>query len=265
MASSQEAMRAEWEALNKATAESTASQEVESVETEETQPVETPEAPTVEEAPVENKSIKPEPSEADLNWRRLREQNKELERRLNEIESIKKREEKKEEIKPDPEDDLGIKDDDIVEGRSYKALKREVRSLNDAIQKERIERDKIAAEARLRAEYPDIFKVVTTENMEELARKKPEVARTILTSTDQYAQYATAYDLIKTYGIGNQDPYADDKARAQKNLSKPKSAATVFPRQGESPLAEADRFARGMTPELQQQLLREIEESIAGR
>ena len=262
MASSQEAMRAEWEMLNKATAEQQAHAEPDTQPITEN-PVEPQEAQEVEEAPIE----KPAPPQArpavndGENFRRLKEKNQELERKLQEMEAYLKREEKQEA----PDEEYDLKDDDITEGKHYKALKKQVRGLNEAIIKERQERDKIAAEARLRAEYPDIFKVVTKENMEELARKKPEVARTILTSTDQYAQYATAYDLIKTYGIGDQDPYAEDKARAQKNLAKPKSAATVFPRQGESPLAEADRFSRGMTPELQQQLLREMEESIANR
>jgi hypothetical protein len=263
MASSQDAMRAEWEALNKATAEQHGAVEADTQPITEN-PVEPQEIQEVEEAPIEKPAPPPQTRAAvndGENFRRLKEKNQELERKLQEMEAYLKKDEKQE----TPEEEYDLKDDDITEGKHYKALKKQVRGLNEAILKERQERDKIAAEARLRAEYPDIFKVVTKENMEELARKKPEVARAILTSTDQYAQYATAYDLIKTYGIGDQDPYAEDKARAQRNLAKPKSAATVFPRQGESPLAEADRFSRGMTPELQQQLLKEMEESISNR
>ncbi len=262
---SQEGMRAEWEALNKTTAGITQPET----------PPETPEAEApvehVEEAPAENQQVgkTPEPTRQereveDTNWRRLREQNRELEMKLAEMENYIKQPPKKEQ----PEEvieSFDLKDDEITEGRHLKALRKEVSRLNEAVAKSNAEREKLAAEARLRAEYPDIFKVVTDENLKELAKLKPAVARTIMTSTDQYAQYATAYDLIKTYGIGKEDPYADNKERAQKNMAKPKTSALVAPRQGESTLAEADRFSRGLTPELKDQLLREMNEAIDNR
>lgn len=258
---SQEGMRAEWEALNKSTAGITQPETP-----QEPANVEAPEAAPEVEAPVDRapEPVQQERPVEDSNWRRLREQNRELEMKLAEMESLIRQTPKKE-TQEEVIEHYDLKDDEITEGRHFKALKKEVTRLNEAIAKSNAEREKLAAEARLRAEYPDIFKVVTDENLKELAKLKPAVARTIMTSTDQYAQYATAYDLIKTYGIGKEDPNAENKERAQRNLAKPKTSATVAPRQGESVLAEADRFSRGLTPELKDQLLREMNEAIDNR
>lgn len=195
------------------------------------------------------------------NFKKLREANLELERKIAQMEQALGKP-----PKPEPSlDELDLRDDDIAEGKHYKALKREVRQLNEAVAKANAEREKLAAEARLRANYPDIFSVVTKDNMEELAKVEPELVESIITSPNTYSQHIAAYKLIKKYGIGTQDPYAEDKARAQRNMAKPKSAATVAPRMGESPLSDAERFQNGMTPELQAQLLREMEEAIANR
>ena len=253
--SSQDAMRTEWEALNKTTAPLTEPEVIPEPETQVAAP---------EPEPVVEKAPEPLPVVEDTNWRKLREQNRDLEMRLMEMENKVNRNqqpEKREEVV----ENFELKDDEITEGRHFKALKKEVVRLNEAIAKSNAEREKLAAEARLRAEYPDIFKVVTEENLKELANRKPQVARTIMTSTDQYAQYATAYDLIKTYGIGQDDPNADNKERAQRNMAKPKTSSVVAPRQGESVLAEADRFSRGLTPELKDQLMREMNEAIDNR
>lgn len=256
-------MKKEWENLNAAT--SAIIKDKESGDTAVEEKIESDQE-QVEQAKVEEQ---PEPVKEPVtntgneNFRRLKEQNRELERRLEEMElKLKSPEPKKdtEEI-----EDYDLRDDDITEGKHYKALKKQVKSLNEAILKERAERDKLAAEARLRANYPDIFNVITKENMEELAKVEPELVESIISSPNTYAQHVSAYKLIKKYGIGTQDPYADDKARVQKNMSKPRSSASVAPRMGESPLAEAERFANGMTPELQAQLLKEMEEAISSR
>ena len=271
--SSQEAMRAEWEALNK----QTEGQVPEGVvpETDTPEATETNEliqekvAPEQQETPIldapEVQEVAPAPAKPkdSENFRRLREQNRELERKMAEMEAMIKQNTKPEQ--PEEVEDYELKDDDLTEGKHYKLLNKKVKSLNEALQKERIERDKLAVEARLRANYPDLFNVVTKENMELLSEIEPDLVASIISSPNTYSQHVSAYKLIKKYSIGTQDPYADDKARAQKNMAKPKSAATVAPRQGESPLSDADRFSRGLTSDLQAQLLKEMEDAISNR
>lgn len=262
---SSDAIHKEWEALNAKTSGATEPAVDQDIKNDnpDTIPTDLP-----EEAPEANPDKPDNPDsgrkvqnrEPNENFRRLKEQNRELERRLAEMEQKQKAQEPNEEI-----EDYDLRDDDITEGKHYKALKKQVKGLNEAIRIERLERDKIAAEARLRANYPDIFNVITKDNMEELAKLEPELVESIVSSPNTYAQHVSAYKLIKKYGIGTQDPYADDKARVQKNLARPRSSASVAPRVGESPLADVERFANGMTPELQSQLLKEMEEAISSR
>jgi hypothetical protein len=263
-------MQAEWEALNKNIADAPKEQIVDKEVIADKEVVLHPSQPeTVQESlapePVstEPKSYSEESAEK-ANWRKIREQNRELERKVAEMEARLQKPIAKEEPQPDAEE-YELADDAIAEGKHYKALKREVKSLNEALNREKQERDKLAVEARLRANYPDIFKVVTKENMEALAEVEPEFVDSIISSQNVYSQHVAAYKLIKQRGIGSQDPHLEDKERAQRNLAKPKSASIVSPRQGESPLSEVDRFSKGMTPELQSQLLKEMEDAISSR
>lgn len=272
---SQDAMRTEWENLNKQTSaakpavnnnevieekndvvEQNTAQEV--VEQEE----QVEETPVPDEKPVIKEYEAPKKQEDSYNFRRLRQQNEELERKIAVLESKLSQPASKEEDKIEEYD---LKDDDITEGKHYKVLKTQVKKLNEALLKEKEEREKIAAEARLRAAYPDIFNVVTDANVEELTQKDPEFVRSIAHSPDQYAKFVSVYKMIKRLEIGKEDQYAKEKERAAKNLSKPRSSSTVSPRQGESTLAEADMFINGMTPEIQAKLLKEMDDAIANR
>ncbi len=263
------AIQKEWEMLNAKTAAVAPNDKPDNPDSARMEDAE--EAPAADIEPIPTNPTSPTPDvnlesrentrRNEENFKKLREANLELERKIAQMEQALGKP-----AKPEPSlDELDLRDDDIAEGKHYKALKREVRQLNEAVAKANAEREKLAAEARLRANYPDIFSVVTKDNMEELAKVEPELVESIITSPNTYSQHIAAYKLIKKYGIGTLDPYADDKARAQKNMAKPKSAATVAPRMGESPLSDAERFQNGLTPELQAQLLREMDEAIANR
>jgi len=267
---SQNAMQKEWEMLNAKTA--AAAQDDKPDNPDSAQMEDAEEAPVADIEPIPTSPTRDVNLESrentrrnEENFKKLREANQELERKLALMEqTIGNSAGKSAEAEPSL-DELDLRDDDIAEGKHYKALKREVRQLNEAVAKANAEREKLAAEARLRATYPDIFNIVTQDNMEELAKIEPELVESIVTSPKTYSQHIAAYKLIKKSNIGALDPYADDKARAQKNMAKPKSAATVAPRMGESPLSDAERFQNGMTPEIQAQLLREMNEAIANR
>ena len=55
-----------------------------------------------------------------------------------------------------------------------------------------------------------------------------------------------------------------DKRKAQENSAKPRPMASVSPQQGESPLSHANAFANGLTPELQKQLWKEMQDAKKG-
>jgi hypothetical protein len=116
------------------------------------------------------------------------------------------------------------------------------------------------AEMRLRSQYPDFDKVMTLENVQMLSASYPELAKSINASTDLYDKAASAYTIIKKFGIYNEAPHDADKQKAVANTAKPRPLASVGSQKGESPLSRANAFAGGLTEELKAQLRKEMDE-----
>ena len=120
----------------------------------------------------------------------------------------------------------------------------------------------VTAETRLKALYPDFDKVVSESNVESLARDYPEIMETIRASGgDLYNKGAAAYKIIRNMGIYQEDKYVQAKDRIQNNTYRPRPSNSVSPQQGNSPLDHANAFANGLTPELQKQLWKEMQDS----
>lgn len=163
-----------------------------------------------------------------------------------------------------PDEDLVIKDDELVEGKHLAKYIKRVKQLEQQ-QKQYIQQTtESTAEMRLKAQYPDFDKVMTIENVQTFSAAYPELAKTIYTSNDLYDKASSYYTLIKRFGIYNDQPFEADKQKAIANSSKPRPLASVSPQQGDSPMQRANAFANGLTPELKEQLLKEMNESRRG-
>jgi hypothetical protein len=176
-------------------------------------------------------------------------------RRLQEIESLKAQ------STPQPEDDeITLGPDELAEGKHLSRVTRKIRKLEEELKSYRQQASVDTTEARLKAQYPDFDKIVTQENIELLRDAYPEIAQTIHSSSDLYSRAASAYTIIKKMGIAQDTSVFDaDKIAAQKNSYKPKPTASISPQQGDTPLSKANAFANGLTPELQAQLLKEMQ------
>jgi hypothetical protein len=161
---------------------------------------------------------------------------------------------------------LGIGESDLVEGKHLsKMAKQQIkqqRELREEMAKTQQQLQTMIVETRIKAECPDIDKVVTKENMEMLASLHPEIAETIKSSSNYYSQAKTAYKLMKQFGIYKEDTYGQDRERAQANAKSPKPLASISPQAAETPLSHANAFANGLTEELKAQLRKEMEEAI---
>jgi hypothetical protein len=113
----------------------------------------------------------------------------------------------------------------------------------------------------LKAQYPDIDKVVSRENIDALREIDPEFVEMLDASTNFRAKAISAYKQIKKAGIFIEDNFQQDRDLALKNAAKPKPLASVSPQQGDSPLSRANAFANGLTEDLKIQLRKEMEES----
>ena len=216
---------------------------------------ETPRAAAVEPqtAPVE--------SSKERNLRILRERAERLERENEELRrSIPRQNEQKVES-PDEDFDLGVRDDELVEGKHFgkvaqeiKNIRRELREAKESLAQSR----NMSIETKLKSSNPDFDKVVTKENMNILAELDPEMYEVIQASPNLYAKAKTAYNQIKKYGIYTEDNYSIDKETVQKNSTKPRPSASISPQQGATPLSRANEFAGGsLTEDMRQKIWEE--------
>jgi hypothetical protein len=220
-----------------------------------------------EPAAIEDKP-KQETNSGETNFRALRDKKRELERRNYELERYieanlgkpqVKQQEPEEELLPDPDDE------GLVDGKQYKALKKEIHRYKQELHHEKQERTKALAEMKLLAKYPDVYDVVTRDTMEELMHVSPEEAATILNDPNPYTQHVSAYKAIKRYNIGLDEPYLADKAKAKQNLAKPKPAAALPTKAANSPLSNVENFYGPMSSEEKARLRREMDDAINNR
>lgn len=197
-------------------------------------------------------------SDKEINFQKLREKAERLERENAELRHYASPQTQRRQMPEEVEDDLGIDDDDIPDGKLVKKLYKEIDSL-----KKTYNLDKQATiPERLKSKFSDFDRVVTKDNLEKLQQTEPEIYSSIVSGVDLYAKGVSAYKTLKALGIVKEDPYVSQKEQVKENVSRPVSTQAI---KGQGALAEANIFAKGLTPELKQQLQREMEEAIKAR
>ena len=229
------------------------SQDVAQVEEVET-PIEQPKVSRIDDKEQNLRTLREAAKRADrLEWER-----DDALRRLQEAENNRVQ---KQAI-PEPEnDDLGLGDTDLAEGKHLSKVARKIKELEKKVQQYEQNTATQVTEARLRTQFADYDKVVSRENIKLLEQQYPEIANTLNSSTDLYSTAVSAYTMIKKLGIIPQEVYNPEKAQALRNLSKPRPLASLSPQQGDSPLSKANAFANGLTEDLKKQLAREMFEA----
>jgi len=154
--------------------------------------------------------------------------------------------------------DFNINEDDLVDGKTVKKVANRIKQLEERLKKQSYESREVAIETKIKSDFPDFDKVVSVDNVQKLNEEYPEVATMLRDTPDLYNKAASAYRIMKKFGI-HKELYGSDKAKAIANSQKPRPLASVSPQQGDSPLSKANAFANGMTKELQQQLRKEMD------
>jgi hypothetical protein len=201
--------------------------------------------PTTETQP--EVPVAPKESDADRNFRTLREKTERIQRERDDaLARIKQYEQQ-------PQPDLSLKPDELAEGKHIHNVSAKINALETQL-----------AEARLRSQYPDIDKVVSPENLALLKERYPEIAQTLSADKNFYSQASSAYTILKNLGL-HQDASLYDKERsvAQNNAAKPRPLTSIG--QGDSPLSRANAFADGLTDDLKKQLHKEMISAIRSR
>ena len=199
-----------------------------------------------------------ETSDKEKNFLRLRDTKEQLERENRDLKQAMEQYNKPKAPAQEEDDGLKIEDDDLVEGKIVKQLYREIKNLKTSYEQERL----TTIPERLRNKFSDFDQVVTQENVEKLKHSEPELYASITSGTDLYGKGVSAYKTLKALGIVKTDTYKEEKQAVQRNHERPVSAQAI---KGQGALAEANIFAKGLTPELRKQLQREMSEAVKAR
>jgi hypothetical protein len=203
-------------------------------------------------------------SSKDENMRALREkterlqrQNEEYSRTLQEIayrDQLLAQQQQQYQQQPQQQTEIDPGDDDLVEGKHYKKLARDLKE----VQRQAYE---AAVESRIRGQFPDYDKVVNLDTIKALKIAEPEWASSLAANPNFLEKAVGTYKAIQRLNLTADTTYDADKALAQKNANKPRTLTSISPQQGESPLTRANAFAGGLTPELQKQLYKEMQDA----
>ncbi len=216
--------------------------------------VATPEQDQLQEAALQAEQETPnnarEEDPQERNWRNARQK---MQEQNDQIQALKQRLEEIQAPKSDPEPIDDLTDDDFVRGYH---LKKKLEAMEKALQKNEAE----SAISRARTQFSDFDQVVSVENVELLKQNDPELAISLKAlANDPYAQALATYKLLKRTDYSQQKQSMENKQRIEKNLKKPPSINSV------APLAEANNFANGLTPELKKALQKEMSEAVKRR
>ncbi len=203
----------------------------------------------VENQPAESKPAPEEPkpvpeSISSKHFKRVNDEKEQLRRQNEELMRLIQEERNRfQPQQPQVEDDFGIDDNNFAEGKDLKRFAKEVRELKQELHQYKQKTVIDVTHARLRAEMPDFDKVVTDENIALFEAEYPDEAEALKNSTAAPLSVGKAvYKNLKRLGIYVEDTAAPSREAVQKNLSKPRPAASVSPRQGSTPLSKVDDF-----------------------
>lgn len=228
------------------------------------QPLQVEEAAPLQEAPQEESFE--EIQARDKQFRAFKELREARDRAERERDELQRRIAESQQARPAPEDDLidvlGGSDDDLIE---RKHLKKFYSSLEKKLEQKYKHAEERALEAQIRSRYPDFDTVVTNERVAQFTRDYPEIAQSLGASPDQYNKAISVYKMLKQFGYDKEAESEYTKQRVQSNAVRPKTATSISAQRPSSGLQQADAFARGLTPDLQKQLYREMLDAMKQR
>jgi len=238
-------------------------------ETTELQQALEPEKQAQEKAVVTPQQLAASPQQE--NFRKVREKLEKAERERDEYaRRLAEQSAPKQQTQPEEDLDFNLGENDIAEGKHLSKMGRKMKQLEQKIaevenKRQALERqsEEYSVVSSIKADYPDIDKVVNEATMEALERQDPDLVALIKSSTNLRGKAVAAYKAIKDKGLYVEDTYVSERERVQKNVSKPKPTAAISGTG--TPLSQADMFANGLTPELKDQLHKEMIAAMKAR
>lgn len=210
-------------------------------EPESTDPESTQEQQPDNSAVEQEVTTEPSKPQENINIRRLREAKEALQKERDEMRKRLEQYEQKRTENNEPEPS----EDELVERRHLNELRHELTQM------------------RLQQAHPDIDRVIRPVTVAMLNEQAPEKANEIAAIRDPYQKAVAAYKAIKELNIYKEEN--PQKKVIQQNHQKPRSAASLSPQEGDSPLHRANAFANGLTDDLKAQLWKEMQEHTGNK
>lgn len=229
----------------------------------------------VAQAPVVTKKE----TQKEFNIRMLREQKEAAERRAQDAENALKQRQQWEaqqqykqpnynQHQQQTNDEITIADEELIDGRQLKKILAQAEQRNnERIQRISQEAAAMAAATRLKTQFTDFDRVVSTDAIKDLATIYPEEYQAALATKDVYAAGKTMYNMIKNFGIldmhdapvvqQKQNTYQDQDRRIQNNLARPRTAAKVGMQADGSTLGQLGDYSRRVLTEADKERVRD--------
>ena len=240
---------------------------------EETQVVEAAQESPIQEQAQTAPGVNPEAqalaSKQIENFRRMREKTEQLERERDlAMQKLKEFESSTLKSKPQEEPDYAVNPNDLVEGKHLSKYDKKIKQLEEQLNKYQQQSFEMAAESRIKAQYPDFDNIVSQANIEALRMTYPDVAQSLAYNQDLYTKASATYTMIKNLGIAQSTQETRQataqRELAQKNVAKPRASNSISAQAGSTPLSHANAFAEGLTDDLRTQLIKEMTEARKG-
>lgn len=157
--------------------------------------------------------------------------------------------------------DFSLAPDELAEGKHLSKLIKQVKRVEEKLERYNKQQAMMTVETRLNQEFPDFNKVVTKENVTTLSMTYPEIASAISASPDTYAQSKAVYTLIKQFGLVSEDePVNQAQEIIKRNLAKPKVGASVSAQNGgTNPVGRSsDYYSGDLTDEMKKSFYQEL-------
>lgn len=171
-------------------------------------------------------------------------------------------------VQEEPDFSLQVDDDALIEGKHAKQLAQEISSLKKTLkqyEQQSKRNDQQTIEMKLQSQFPDFNQVVTHDNLVKLRQINPDLADTILRNDDQYKQAKLAYEMVKQFGIYQDQSSVVEQALAKRNVNKPRPISSISPTQSDSPISKVNAFANApLTKEFKRNLYEEMVQAMKG-
>ena len=165
---------------------------------------------------------------------------------------------------PVKKDDLGLQDDDYVEGKHLGKVNSELKKVRNELNQWKQYSEETTAELKLNNEFSDFNNIVNENTVQEFIKKYPEMRSSIVNNEPLYNRGKVTYKLIKKF-MGNdlnKKANKSNQSAIQNNTNKPRPTAAIKEQQN-SPLSQANRFANGYNKDVAKALEKEMYDIIS--